>query len=116
MLYFCNLNMCNYILYILNLNFYRCILRPERRITRAPRSGEVINNLLDEPYSFKSDIWSLGCIVYELAALRPPFRSKNLELLNEKIQAGKIKICIYEFTFTCLILLGHYEKIPRHYS
>ena len=27
----------------------------------------------DEPYDSKSDIWSLGCIVFEMAMLRPPY-------------------------------------------
>lgn len=39
-----------------------------------------------KPYSYKSDIWSLGCVLFEMIALRPPFSSTlNLEALVTKI-------------------------------
>lgn len=43
----------------------------------------------DIPYSCKSDIWALGCLLYELCALRPAFAATNLLSLFNKITKGE---------------------------
>jgi len=52
----------------------------------------------DMPYDAKSDMWSLGCVLFEMLALRPPFRAEDMEGLYRKV------------------LRGQYPRIPQHYS
>ena len=52
----------------------------------------------EKPYDYKSDIWSLGCIIYEICSLRPPFRGTSLSGLKNNV------------------LNGHYLPIPSNYS
>ena len=52
----------------------------------------------DQKYNELSDIWSLGCIIYEMCALHPPFQAQNPMALAIKIKDGK------------------FERIPNRYS
>ena len=42
----------------------------------------------DQPYDSRSDIWSLGCIIYEMACLSPPFKSTDMQGLYRKVVRG----------------------------
>ncbi|XP_059148769.1 uncharacterized protein LOC131935999 [Physella acuta] len=39
-------------------------------------------------YSFKSDIWALGCVLYEMACLQKTFEGSNLPAVVNKIMKG----------------------------
>ena len=58
-------------------------------------SPEIING---EPYNYKTDIWSLGVVLYEMCNLKLPFDSNNIAQLSIKI------------------LKGNYDPIPFRYS
>ena len=52
----------------------------------------------ENAYDEKTDIWSTGCVIYELVSLIPPFTAKNHLALAQKIIDGKI------------------DRIPERYS
>ena len=58
-------------------------------------SPEVWN---EKPYDYESDMWSIGCLLYELASLKPPFRGSSMKAVSSKVTKGA------------------YEDIPSQYS
>ena len=43
----------------------------------------------EKPYNNKCDIWSAGCIIYEICTLHVPFRGTNFKELFDNISLGK---------------------------
>jgi len=51
-------------------------------------SPEQVNK---QRYDEMSDVWSLGCLIYELCALHPPFTARNQNELYSKIKTGQFR-------------------------
>ena len=43
----------------------------------------------DHPYDYKCDIWSAGCIIYEMASLKMPFRGTSMQVLYSNVMKGE---------------------------
>jgi NIMA (never in mitosis gene a)-related kinase len=61
-------NDCSKMLSVVGTMFYSC--------------PEIIKN---EPYNEKADIWAMGCVLYEMCCLEPPFCTSNMLALATKI-------------------------------
>ena len=74
-------------------------------------SPEVWN---ENPYDNKSDIWSLGCVTYEMLTLHPPFRAKDMEELYNKVIKGQFKKIGSKYSEDMNEIIGFLLKVnPR---
>ena len=71
----------------------------------------------DKPYDYKCDIWSLGCIIYELCTLNPPFRGRNFKELFSNIKNGFYKPISNNYSNDLKQIIGMMLKTnPNHRS
>ncbi|KAL2310918.1 hypothetical protein Nmel_002599 [Mimus melanotis] len=74
-------------------------------------SPEICEN---RPYNNKTDIWSLGCVLYELCALKHPFQGNSLHELVLKICRGRFQPVSPNYSYDLRMLISQLFKIsPR---
>ncbi|XP_053295748.1 serine/threonine-protein kinase Nek5 isoform X1 [Pleuronectes platessa] len=66
------------------------------------------------PYNNKTDIWSLGCVLYELCTLRHPFEGSSLRQLVSKICRGRYSPVPSRYSYDLRLLVTQLFKVnPR---
>ncbi|XP_058035900.1 serine/threonine-protein kinase Nek5 isoform X2 [Ahaetulla prasina] len=74
-------------------------------------SPEICEN---KPYNNKTDIWSLGCVLYELCTLKHPFEGNNLPQLIMKICRGHFIPVSVKYSSNLRLLISQlFRTSPR---
>ncbi|XP_029283277.1 serine/threonine-protein kinase Nek5, partial [Cottoperca gobio] len=63
------------------------------------------------PYNNKTDIWSLGCVLYELCTLRHPFEGSGLRQLVSKICRGRYNPVSSRYSYDLRLLVIQLFKV-----
>eukprot|EP00928_Gymnodinium_smaydae_P011395 TRINITY_DN14209_c4_g1_i1.p1 TRINITY_DN14209_c4_g1~~TRINITY_DN14209_c4_g1_i1.p1 ORF type:complete len:696 (-),score=140.69 TRINITY_DN14209_c4_g1_i1:320-2407(-) len=66
----------------------------------------------EKPYAWPADIWSMGCILYEMCALKVPFDAPNIPGLVQKIVRGAIPAVPSTYSSICRQLVQ--EMLDRN--
>nr|KAF6481234.1 NIMA related kinase 1 [Molossus molossus] len=74
-------------------------------------SPEICEN---KPYNNKSDIWALGCVLYEMCTLKHAFEAGNMKNLVLKIISGSFPPVSLHYSFDLRCLLSQlFKRNPR---
>lgn len=69
---------------------------------------------MEKPYSWSSDVWAMGCILFEMCALRVPFDAQSIRSLVAKIVRGPLPAVPSRYSpelqRLCLDILQREEK------
>ncbi|KAF9109456.1 G2-specific serine/threonine protein kinase [Mortierella sp. AM989] len=65
-------------------------------------SPELISESI---YDVKSDIWSLGCVIFEMCALEPPFLAETQAQLSTKIKLGRIQMLPSQYSHELNVII-----------
>lgn len=75
---------------------------------RAPEIYE------EQPYSFKSDVWALGCVMYEMLTGKPAFAAENLSRVVIRVSCAHTPAVCVQPT-SKIANIQHHRIIAKHH-